>query len=86
MVDVVVDVGVNTSMYTTTTPAAMIMTIIMTVIMGVIALLTLVEGILSTTARSQVLSRAHVNANVLRNLTLEIEIRISLISFRVLLT
>jgi hypothetical protein len=33
-----------------------------------------------------VLSRAHVNANVLRNLPLDKENRISLISFRVLLT
>lgn len=86
MVDVVVDVGVTTSMYTTITPTAMTTTMMMTVIMGVIALLTLVEGILSTTARSHVLSRAHVNANVLRNLPLDKENRISLISFRVLLT
>jgi len=69
-VDVVVPVGVIISMYTTMTPAAMIMTMMMMVIMGVIALLTLVEGILSTTARRNVPSHAHMYSSVLRNLLL----------------
>jgi hypothetical protein len=57
----------------------------MTVIMGVIALLTLDEGILSTMARSNALSQAHVYSSVLRNLLLPRQMRISLISFEVLL-
>ena len=86
MVDVDVVDGVTTSMYTTMAPTAIMTMMMTTVMMGVIALLTLVEGISSTTVRSSVFSQPQTYSRVLRNSLLGEEMGISLLSFEVLLT